>query len=157
MQTEKPSVIKRILKIIGYTFLGILILGIVASLFDEKKGETATPPTTETAAPEVAAIAIDAPTLLSQYDANEVKADNMFKGKVLRITGRVGDIKKDIMDDVYVTLQDNDKYSIRSVQCFIEDAAVAANLTQGQQVTIEGKCDGLLMNVLVKDARVISY
>lgn len=31
-------------------------------------------------------------------------ADTRYKGKLLEVTGRVGEIKKNIVDDLYVTL-----------------------------------------------------
>ena len=42
--------------------------------------------------------------LLSSYSENEVGADVKFKGKNIQTSGLVGDIKKDILDDLYVTV-----------------------------------------------------
>jgi putative nucleic acid binding protein len=50
-----------------------------------------------------------------------------------------------------VTLKGKDM-SLVSVQCFFEDEqkAALANLKKGQQVTIQGVCDGKSMNVSLK-------
>lgn len=105
------------------------------------------------AAKEIAANTIDAPSLVEIYKQNEVKADNNFKGKTFYVSGIVDDIKKDIMDNIYVTLEGDDVLS--SVQCYFDNADEAANLSKGQQVVFKGKCNGLMMNVLMKDCELV--
>lgn len=108
-------------------------------------------------APPPAALVVDARTLLADYEANEVGADIKYKGKVLEITGKVGDIKKDLFDSVYVTVGTGKQWEIREVQAYFGDADIgrAASLTKGQAITIRGRCDGLMMNVQVKDATFV--
>ena len=96
---------------------------------------------------------IQAKDLYNAYQANEVSADNDFKDKNFYVEGVVGDIGKDILDDIYVTLKTGDY--IGSVQCYIDDANVAANLQKGQRITVYGECNGLMMNVLMKDCKVV--
>lgn len=91
--------------------------------------------------------------LYNAYQANEVRADNNFKGKVFYVEGIIGDIGKDIMDEIYVTLNTGD--IIGSVQCYVDNAEVAAKLQKGQRITVFGECDGLMMNVLMKDCKVV--
>ena len=93
---------------------------------------------------------ISAKELYSEYDANGVAADLKYKGKILAVTGTVDNIDKDIMDDIYVTLEGDD--FIGSIQCFFADSHVgeAASLRKGQTLTIKGQCNGQLMNVLLK-------
>ena len=105
------------------------------------------------AAAEIAANTIDAPSLVGAYMQNEVKADQNFKGKTFYVSGTVDQISKDIMDNIYVTLEGDGV--IRSVQCYLDDADVAANLNKGEQVVIKGKCDGLMMNVQMKDCSLV--
>ena len=96
---------------------------------------------------------IQARDLYNAYQANEVSADNNFKEKKFYVEGVVGGIGKDILDDIYVTLKTGD--IIGSIQCYVDDAKVAANLQKGQRITVFGECDGLLMNVLMKDCKVV--
>jgi hypothetical protein len=44
------------------------------------------------------------------------------------------------------------------VQCFFKesDASDLARLRKGDTVVIEGVCDGLMMNVLLKDCRIVA-
>src|SRR5262249_35052047 len=70
-------------------------------------------------ASEPAPISVSASTLFSDYDANEVAADEKYKDKILLVNGTVDDIKKDIMDTMYVTLKTSNP--ILSVQCYFDD------------------------------------
>jgi hypothetical protein len=96
---------------------------------------------------------IPAKNLYYAYQENEVSADNNYKGKTFYVEGVIGDIGKDILDEIYVTLKTGDL--IGSIQCYIDNAEVAANLRKGQKITVYGKCDGLMMNVLMKDCEVV--
>ena len=96
---------------------------------------------------------VKANDLVGMYVQNEVNADNQVKGKKFYVEGRIGDIGKDIMDDIYITLESSDM--MRSVQCFIDDKDLVAKLQKGQRITVFGKCEGLMMNVLMKDCQVV--
>lgn len=96
--------------------------------------------------------------ITKEYDSNEVAADNKYKGKTIRITGRVDTVGKDIMGSMYVTLKHPDQWSIRNVQFFFFDKNQAdeiANLSKGQETTIQGTVSGLMMNVLVKKCWIV--
>ena len=100
-----------------------------------------------------ASVAISAVQLYAQYEANEVEADNKYKGKVLAVTGVAGDIGKDIMDEAYVLLSSGDALGMFGVQCFFSESEEQnfSNLRTGQQLTIKGRCDGKFGNVFLKD------
>ena len=97
---------------------------------------------------------VDAVTLLGAYDANEVSADSQYKDKVLKVSGTIGNIGKDLVNEVYITLVDNDPYSILSVQCYFtrpEEIDLVSNLSKGSTITIIGTCSGKVLNVAIKD------
>jgi len=96
---------------------------------------------------------ITAADLTQNYIDNEVRADGNFKGKKFYVEGTVSDIKKDIMDDIYVTLEGSEMF--REVQCYFDDKATASQLEKGMRVTFYGKCDGLMMNVLMKNCKLV--
>ena len=93
---------------------------------------------------------LSAAQLWAEYDANEVAADQKYKGKVIEVSGQVDNIGKDITDAIYVTLSTGEY--LANVQCFFSDkhADAAAQLRKGQAITVRGRCDGMLMNVFVK-------
>lgn len=109
------------------------------------------------AAAEVSVITVSANDLISEYDGNELRADAKFKGKIIETTGKVGDIKKDVLGNIYVTVGSGDEYEIRQVQCFVDDEnqATVMNLSPGNQVTVRGRVDGLMLNVMVKDCVIV--
>lgn len=98
---------------------------------------------------------VTATTLYDEYRANEVAADEKYRDTVVCVTGIVDGIGKDILDTPYITLQADDH--IWGVQCmFGEDQqAQLARLTRGQMVTVRGKCEGFLVNVLLRGCRLV--
>jgi tRNA_anti-like len=111
-------------------------------------------PAAQAAAPVAApADPVELKTLLSEYKDNEVRADAAYKGKRVRVTGKVGDIKKDILNHNYVTVGTGAMFEIPTVQCMLEEssAGAAMQLSKGAKVTVEGSVKGLMMNVLIDD------
>ena len=107
----------------------------------------------ERALAEIKRNTISAQDLTAAYEANEVAADEKFKDRTLYVSGIITDIKKDILGDIYVTLRGDGMF--REVQCFFEDKETAAQMQKGMKVTFKGKCDGLMMNVLMKDCTLV--
>ncbi|MBZ4423395.1 OB-fold putative lipoprotein [Myxococcus sp. RHSTA-1-4] len=95
---------------------------------------------------------VEISTLLSEYRDNEVRADSSFKGTWVQTSGYVDDVKRDFLNSIYVTLGTGQALEVPQVQCFFADseAKKAATLTRGARVTVRGRVDGLMMNVLVK-------
>lgn len=92
--------------------------------------------------------------LIQNYTDNEVRADENFKGKTLYVEGIVSDIKKDISGNIYVKLESTQN-SFREVQCYFDDKETAAKLEKGMLVTFDGRCEGLLMHVRMKDCKLV--
>lgn len=149
------------------TFAGVVVaLMILGKIFGDSKdrgvneGATATTPTAPTApkeAPKVEpATPVDLKTLLGEYKDNEIRADSKFKDKVIQVSGKVDDVKKDILDNMYVTLGTGARFEIPQVQCFLaaSETSKAASLTKGSTVTVQGRVDGLMLNVLVQDCTI---
>lgn len=107
----------------------------------------------ETAIPHITAT-----KLVNAYKDNEVKADSLYKNKLLIITGVIDSIGKDILDQTYITLNDGSKYSFDYAQCYFSDAqeiAKVAELSKGKKVTVIGKCTGAtILNPSVKDCKI---
>lgn len=95
--------------------------------------------------------------LMKAYDKNEVAADQKYKGKTIRLTGQVDDVGKDIMDNIYITFIMPSEWEIRNVQCFFDDkhASELADLEKGDEVVVQGRVDGLMMNVILKDCWIV--
>ena len=94
---------------------------------------------------------VTASELYRAYEANEVSADQQYKGKRLLITGVVENIGKDVMDNPYVALKID---FLKGVNCYFDDEnnKVLSQLSKGQKIQIIGTCAGLtLTDVVVRD------
>jgi 6-phosphogluconate dehydrogenase (decarboxylating) len=147
--------------------VGILIgIGIIGAAMDDSKetkeiasaageSKTATAQNAQATQEEIQKNTISAKALVDAYEANEVSADDQFKGKTVYVSGKVGDIAKDVLDNIYIILKTGDM-EINNVQCYFDDAATAAKLSKGQKITLKGECKGkVILNVVVEDCELV--
>lgn len=142
--------------ILGIVVL-IVVLGSMGGDDTTDTTQTAAGTTVETTTPAttVAVESFTATELYAAYEANEVSADQTYGGRLVEVTGTVGDIGLDILDNPYVTL---DTGGVWSVQClFTEDNAdMVSGLTEGQDVSLTGTIDGLALgtNLTIDDCQL---
>jgi len=103
---------------------------------------------------KVEIIEVTPSALFQSYQDNEIKADNTYKNRYVKMTGRIDDIGKDILDNMYVTLVASDFFGIQ-VYFNDEDANAVSNLNKGATITVVCKVEGLMANVLCKDAALM--
>jgi len=133
------------------TLLNVLSVVILAAFAMMAAGSLESEESTESqVANQAPALTVSAVRLFADYDSNEVAADQKYKGKTLLVSGTVNDIGKDIMDTMYVTLVGDGV--IGQVQCFFakSHAGALAGLSKGMNVSVKGRCDGKMMNVMMK-------
>ena len=145
--------------------VGVLLFGGCVAIFGDSDTPSPSEPATQsTTAPtekpttvptEEPVIEITPSELYNAYEENEVAADNEYKGKKVRITGTIEDIGKDILDDVYITINAGD---YDEIQCYFEDQKQidkVATLKSGEEVTIVGECSGLsILNVVLQNCEL---
>ena len=88
-------------------------------------------------------ITISAEDLFMAYESNEAEADKLYQGKIVIVTGKVGDTQTPEIGNPAVTLIDARPKPI--VQClgFAADQKEAVSkLKTGQTVSVKGKCMG---------------
>jgi len=90
--------------------------------------------------------------LSDDYKANEVNADNKYKGKIGVLAGKIYSISVSGGNPVISLVNTNDKYeyTIADVQCHFDDNSQStkiANLSKGQIITIKGIVDGYFVSV----------
>ena len=97
-------------------------------------------PLPETQAPVQEIPAVELITLLGEYRDNELRADGRFKDRIVRVTGKVDDVKKDIVGDPYVTIGTGAMFEIPALQCMLSAASAdtASHLRKGAKVTVTG-------------------
>ena len=89
-------------------------------------------------------LSISATELINAYKENEVKADKIYKGKIVEVSGIVDGIDSGISDNAIVRLSDGDEFSFDDVFCYIDDENQdkACELKKEQNVTIVGIASG---------------
>ena len=94
---------------------------------------TQSPAADTTLAAAADAIAVDAATLHGAYSANEIAADQLYKDKPLKVSGKIADIASDASNEPVVSLRVGDFESVH-VNGLPKDAA--ATLAKGQSITV---------------------
>lgn len=95
--------------------------------------------------PEEATIPVSAIQLWNAYQQNEVSADNKYKGRKLAVTGSVSGIKKDVLDDVYITFSSPNPFLgvMASLHSSIEGQS--ASFRKGQKITLLCSGSGMIL------------
>ena len=112
-----------------------------------------TEPTRETQIPSYEIIEINAGQLYQEYDNNEIAADLKYEGKMLKVSGIVDNVGEDILGNPYVVIV-GDEDDWWGVQCTYPNTQayreLLAKLNTGESVTVTGRCEGYLFNVLLE-------
>jgi hypothetical protein len=101
-------------------------------------------------------VTISADSLVAEYDRNQVAADMKYKGKTLRVTGKIINIAS-FGDSPQLSLG-RDEYDLKNVTASFHSSARAdiAPLVRGQVVTIQGTCDGVpVIGVSIGNAKLV--
>lgn len=88
---------------------------------------------------------VDAVKLWKDYDANEVAADGVYKGKILQVTGTVASIDKNIMGDIVLHLKSPNEFMNTMATLKKTETSKAAALNKGAKVTLLCKGKGRLL------------
>ena len=92
---------------------------------------------------ETAQVTMSAGRLIEAYNNNEVAADNDFKDKWVRISGTVISVEKDLSGDAVVQVGDSE-HQYLGVRCKMRKGQYVASFSQGDQISVMGRCTGKL-------------
>lgn len=104
-------------------------------------------------APAPPPIEVTAKQLFADYDANEISADEKYKGKPVRVTGTISSIGKDVLGDPYVQFAAGN--AVFGVQCMFGDGSALASLKKGQELTVGCWAPGKMGNVILRGCVII--
>ncbi len=102
-------------------------------------------------------IEITATELYSEYSANEIRADELYKNKILWVDGKINSIGKDLFDSMYLTLETENL--IGGVQCMLKSSEKqkAMSLEEGDYVIVQGKNKGeSVMNIILRECVILA-
>ncbi len=117
-----------------------------ARLKEEKASiPTATPVPTYTPIPTYTPDPIPSPTgtisavdLVEEFTKNAVAANQRYSGLDLVVEGEVAAIDYDFLGSPYVSVGSGDLYEFNTVWCMVSDVSDVAELSIGDEVTVEG-------------------
>ncbi len=108
--------------------------------------------------PTPAAIELTVEELLSAYETEGVAADTRLANKILKVTGIVERIEvKDTLDICYINLSSAARDLLQNVRCVFDKqhGPELDQLTTGQTVTVQGKYDGSIMDICMRDCVLV--
>lgn len=91
---------------------------------------------------------VTANQLYRAYNANEISADDKYKGRELAVTGRISDISE-VLGSINVDLKTGDGIGWTKVSCTMKNRDVVSKLRKGQEITVIGVCEGLTLNISI--------
>ena len=97
--------------------------------------------------------------IISAYEQEGGMADSKLGGKIMKVTGKIDRIEvKETFDIYYITLASEGRPISQSVRCNFDQkhGAELSNLMQGQTVTVQGKYDGSLIDLSIRNCILIS-
>ena len=97
--------------------------------------------------------------LCSSYQGYGMAGHEEFKNSVFRVSGIVDSIMtKDVVDQYRVALTDEERHPLGDIYCKFEkkDAPELSKLTVGQQLTVQGRYDGFVTNIVLTDCTLVS-
>lgn len=109
-------------------------------------------------------IKVDATAFVGEFDANKISAQDKYKDKYIQTTGFVKNISGGDVGGLYAVIDPTQgkvesgitiPYFGTSMQCYLEKSDTSA-LTNGQQVTVKGQVQDMLMtSVQLKSCSVV--
>jgi hypothetical protein len=132
------------MKVLGGIVGAFILLTVCGRLAGGPPSSSSAPsarPSPAAAAVRTASIEVDARRLWQDYDANEVSADNYYKGRILKVRGTVTSIDKDFMDNIVLHLASPNEFMQTMATMQKSQAHQAAALSKGERVVLicEGK------------------
>jgi hypothetical protein len=99
---------------------------------------------------------ITAEELSSDYAMDEMAADKLYKGNILKVTGKVSSVNKNLMGVYFIKLSGGG-IEDWEIQCTFDkqNSSDIADVVPNDTVTIMGTCDGYFMSVKMKDCMLL--
>ena len=119
----------------------VLVMALFAISFAASDDSGSTSSVTTEDVPE-SMESVTAAQMLSDLKQNEMRAQKMYSGKWLMISGTLGNMDS---DGKYFTLKGDDEFSLANVQCYLpgdkkeEFVNRLINMNKGQHLVVKGK------------------
>ncbi len=122
-----------------------LLLPLALLLACDSKSNNSAAPTAQ-AKTESPAFTLSAKAITDEYKRNEVAADEKYKGKVVQISGTIGEIGKNAFDQMSVSVKaDADGFSDLMAAFDDEQKSQLLPLKTGQSIKLQGEVTGFIL------------
>lgn len=126
--------------VIASLFGGCVVLGAIGRA--ASSAGAAEPPALGAKSP---ALPVAAAELFDRYQANEVAADELFKGRAVLVTGTVAGVEKDFTDGIVIRLATSNQFMPVDAAVVSSQKAAAARTSRGDEVTLRCVGRGMIM------------
>lgn len=103
------------------------------------------------------AAAMTPKAIWSDFNANEVAAENKYKDKIISIKGKINIIKTDMAGNPMISFS-IDNYGLKTIQCFFssDEKGSIGSLSKGQRIIVSGTVNGMIMgSVFIRECRLL--
>ena len=137
---------KKILKIVFGSLLAVLLILLGGWLFLNYAPQKGTDK-------KAIDMRLEAAALYEDFAADESAGNHKYIGKILQVKGVVGEKLVDENQAPVIVLRESD--AMAGVMCTLlkDQQAAFDNASVGQNITIKGKCNGMLMDVVLDEGR----
>ena len=99
---------------------------------------------------------ITAEQLSTAYAADETASDKLYKGNLLKVTGKVNSVNKNLVGVYFVKLSGGG-IEAWEIQCMFDEqyGSEVEQLQKNDVVTVKGMCDGYYMSIKMKDCALV--
>lgn len=107
----------------------------------------------------VTAIEVTVDELFSAYATDEELTDKRFGNKMLKVTGIVSRTRiADFLEYHYINLTNTENSLLEHLRCFFDKkhGPELSRLITGQEVTVQGRYDGSIVNICLRDCVLVS-
>jgi tRNA_anti-like len=91
--------------------------------------------------------------MFRDFEDNEIRANQTYKNKRVRVRGPIESIGTDILGTPYVALAGSSVFTVQAMFPRGSESRLAS-LSKGQTVVVNCRCEGKLMNVILRDCSI---
>lgn len=123
-----------------WVVVAVIAFWVISSVTGSRNKEVSAGNDSEVSAAPESMIAVKGSEIAAAYDQNEARADAIFKGKVIKLTGIIAGIDKDVVDNTVIQIRGLNEFQHVHATLAEGEAKKALNLRKGQKIVM--KCIG---------------
>lgn len=128
------------------------MFGVASSGGNEKTASKSTPTTAQAEPTKAAALQVDALVFVTDFDKNQLNAEEKYKDKVVELTAVIKNISEDIGGAPFLSLEPvGNKMFGTSIKCVFKSKSELTSVENGNTVTVVGKVANQSLGIIQLD------